>query len=62
MMLDVAAVTCPYCGETIELFIDVSAGSQVYVEDCRVCCQPIEVAVAVDPEGGCDVIVKTGDA
>ena len=36
-------VQCPYCGEWIELQLDVSAGEQAYVEDCSVCCRPIEV-------------------
>ena len=34
---------CPYCGEPIELLIDTSVAEQEYVEDCEVCCNPIEV-------------------
>lgn len=37
---------CPYCGEPLSLLIDRSAGSQTYVEDCSVCCQPIVVQVS----------------
>ena len=36
-------VQCPYCGELIEIQGDRSAGSQAYIEDCSVCCRPIEV-------------------
>lgn len=39
---------CPYCGESIPLQVDVSAGSQSYVEDCQVCCQPFQVTVRVE--------------
>ena len=42
---------CPYCGECIGVRVDLSAGSQSYVEDCQVCCAPITIAVAVS-EGG----------
>jgi transcription elongation factor Elf1 len=35
-------VRCPYCGESLTLMLDVSAGEQAYVEDCAVCCRPIE--------------------
>lgn len=44
-------VHCPYCGEPFETLIDLSAGSSSYVEDCQVCCQPIEFKVAVDHSG-----------
>ncbi|MGC1457540.1 MAG: CPXCG motif-containing cysteine-rich protein [Steroidobacteraceae bacterium] len=44
-------VHCPYCGERFETLIDLSAGSANYVEDCQVCCQPIEFRVAVDHAG-----------
>ena len=48
---------CPFCAEPITIVVDFSAGSQLYVEDCQVCCQPMEVAVAVDPDGGRSVQV-----
>ena len=44
--------TCPYCGETIELSLDLSAGSQTYTEDCPVCCQPFVVRLTVADDGG----------
>lgn len=44
-------VRCPYCGEPIELQLDVSAGEQAYIEDCGVCCRPIEVCLASDGNG-----------
>lgn len=36
---------CPYCWETISMLLDTSVRQQVYVEDCEVCCNPIEVEV-----------------
>lgn len=50
-MLPVTEVRCPYCGETIALAVDGSAGDQHYIEDCPVCCRPIEVAVSFDEDG-----------
>ena len=44
-------IDCPYCGERIELLIDCSAGSQEYVEDCHVCCRPMEIRVRVGAQG-----------
>jgi len=43
--LESVLITCPYCGETIDLSIDCSVEQQEYVEDCAVCCQPITVSV-----------------
>ena len=34
---------CPYCGETISFVIDTSEPAQTYIEDCEVCCRPIQV-------------------
>lgn len=39
---------CPYCGETISMVLDTSVARQTYIEDCEVCCQPIEVAYVVE--------------
>lgn len=44
-------VGCPYCGEGFETFVDFSAGTATYVEDCPVCCRPIEMACTVDESG-----------
>ncbi|MGC6431683.1 MAG: CPXCG motif-containing cysteine-rich protein [Jejuia sp.] len=35
--------TCPYCWENISMLLDDSVGHQTYIEDCEVCCNPIEV-------------------
>ena len=40
--------TCPYCWQPISMVLDVSVPDQTYVEDCEVCCQPIEVSYAVE--------------
>lgn len=36
--------TCPHCGERISMLLDPSAGFQRYIEDCEVCCNPIEIS------------------
>jgi hypothetical protein len=45
------AVQCPYCWEEITLLIDASIEMQEYVEDCEVCCRPIDFVVEVDEQG-----------
>jgi hypothetical protein len=34
---------CPYCGEKISMILESLYGGQTYIEDCEVCCRPIEV-------------------
>jgi hypothetical protein len=46
-----ALVNCPYCGEAFETRIDTSAGDCTYVEDCQVCCQPMEMQQRVGADG-----------
>jgi hypothetical protein len=43
MLETTAEAMCPYCGETITLFLDLSVEDQSYIEDCSVCCQPMTV-------------------
>ncbi len=47
----VAQVQCPYCGEPFTTVLDLSAGSASYIEDCQICCQPIEFGTVVGPGG-----------
>lgn len=34
---------CPYCWEEISMLLDPSIAQQNYVEDCEICCNPIEI-------------------
>lgn len=52
------SVSCPYCGETIVVFIDDSLPQQNYVEDCQVCCRPIVFDVVIDEDAGIFVSVR----
>ena len=57
------AVACPYCGERFETSADASAGPCKYVEDCQVCCQPIEMEVRVNEAGEfLELLARRGDA
>lgn len=61
MLEQTAHVACPYCGQPVDLVVDLSAGDQAYVEDCATCCRPMEVAVRVDAQGAFQVAVNRGD-
>ena len=50
-MTETITIQCPYCGESYETVVDLSAGSQRYIEDCAVCCRPIEIALLVGDDG-----------
>jgi hypothetical protein len=49
---------CPFCAERITLVVDYSGGPQRYIEDCQVCCQPMEVTVEVEADGQRSVSVE----
>ena len=39
--------TCPYCWEQISMLLDNSLNKQSYIEDCEVCCNPIQISVQI---------------
>jgi transcription elongation factor Elf1 len=41
-------ISCPHCAESMDVVVDLSGGSQSYIEDCQVCCQPVQFRVEVD--------------
>ena len=49
-MLESALYDCPYCGEEVETSVDLSGGDQNYIEDCQVCCRPINFYLQVHGE------------
>ena len=53
-MFDTIRIRCPFCGEPFEALVDASAGAAEYVEDCPVCCRPIEMRLQVGSDGEVD--------
>ena len=42
--------SCPYCWQKISMILDPSVMEQKYVEDCEVCCNPIEFKVQFEEQ------------
>ena len=42
---------CPYCWQQITMLLDLSVDGQSFVEDCEVCCNPIEVSYSASEDG-----------
>ena len=53
-------VSCPFCGERIDIAVDLSAGGQEYTEDCQVCCQPMLISFAADDGQLANLQVRRG--
>jgi hypothetical protein len=43
------SIQCPFCGQTFDLVIDTSIGTQRFTTDCEVCCRPFEVFAECEP-------------
>ena len=43
-MEDTFFVTCPYCGENVEIYVEPEVRGS-FVQDCEVCCNPWRVRV-----------------
>jgi transcription elongation factor Elf1 len=41
---------CPYCWEQISMLIDTSQNSQNYIEDCEICCNPIQISATAEQQ------------
>ena len=42
-------IICPHCGESFPLEVDTSQPDQSIIEDCTVCCRPINLAIRCRP-------------
>ena len=58
ILQELVPIHCPNCGEAIEVLVDCSVEQQEYIEDCQVCCRPIQILVSVDASGRPDVSVS----
>jgi hypothetical protein len=41
-------VECPYCGETFDVRVDPGEEGQSLVQDCQVCCKPVQLSVDIE--------------
>ena len=55
------SIGCPYCGETIDVLIDPADLGQQYIEDCQVCCKPINFLVSESVNGELSINVYSDD-
>jgi hypothetical protein len=49
---------CPYCWEKISMLLDSSIMKSSYIEDCEVCCRPIQIQAVFD---GSNVVSFSAD-
>jgi hypothetical protein len=44
-MEDLFLVTCPYCGQEVEIYLEPDVEGS-FVQDCEICCNPWRVGVS----------------
>jgi hypothetical protein len=44
-------VTCPYCGEEVEIYLEPDIRGTL-IQDCEVCCNPWQLRVSSEDEDG----------
>jgi hypothetical protein len=44
-----ADIECPWCGEIFVTQVDTSQEDFTTIEDCAVCCRPIEITIRSEP-------------
>tara|TARA_Y100000287_G_scaffold183866_1_gene183682 strand:+ start:1305 stop:1487 length:183 start_codon:yes stop_codon:yes gene_type:complete len=52
---------CPYCWEQVSILVDLSQYNQKYIEDCEVCCNPIEFEIKCACNGLIDFQARSID-
>jgi hypothetical protein len=50
-------IECPHCGEPIDTTADTSQGNYTTIEDCEVCCAPMNIEITCEPGSVEDVRV-----
>ena len=54
--------SCPYCGEELSVRLDWTGGKeQSFIQDCEVCCKPIQIAVRFEGDEVTQFSAETGD-
>ena len=61
MPLETCAVQCPYCGETIEVDVEPLEETQSFIEDCTVCCRPIQYEATSNSSGELEIVASRSE-
>lgn len=56
-----STIHCPYCGEPIDVLLDPGDIDVEYIEDCQVCCKPINFFISEEDSGTLNVRVSSDD-
>ncbi len=59
MELQETSVYCPYCGEPISVLLNPEDVGLDYIEDCQVCCRPIEFSIFEMGNGALEASVRS---
>ena len=52
-------VDCPACWERHTVIIDITAQERTIIEDCHVCCNPMQLSFQIDAGNvPCNVVVE----
>lgn len=51
MALETHVIECPCCGESVDVTVESLEETQVLIEDCSVCCRPMQLTVMPGPDG-----------
>lgn len=54
-------VQCPYCGETTEIDIEPLEEAQSLIQDCEVCCRPIQYEVTMNADDEIEVVASRSE-
>jgi hypothetical protein len=54
-------IQCPYCGESIEVDVEPLEEAQSFIEDCTVCCRPIQYEATTNSEGEIEVVANRSE-
>jgi transcription elongation factor Elf1 len=54
--------SCPYCGESLSVRVEAGGGKkQAFIQDCEVCCKPIQIRVQFEGGEVTDFSAEAGD-
>jgi len=53
-------ITCPFCTEPTVVVADMYISHQSFIEDCTVCCRPIEIQIFCEDGSLTSVEVSDG--